>query len=86
MKPPYDRDADIDYETLKRILVTSAARTLHICNLYFRQGSSAGEIAAEMGMSEGAVRQVIRRVRRKLAAFSPSTPSYRFDVFPKNHC
>ena len=86
MKPPSDRDEDFDYETLQRLLLTSAVRTLRTCNLYFRQGRSAGEIAAKMGMSEGAVRQVIRRVRRKLAAVSPSTPLYRFDVFPQNHC
>jgi len=66
MKPSSDRDADLDYETLKRVLLTPAARTLHICTLYFREGRSAAEIAAAMGMSEGAVRQTIRRARRKL--------------------
>jgi DNA-directed RNA polymerase specialized sigma24 family protein len=86
MNPPSDRDADLDLETLKRLLLTPALRTLHVCNLYFRHGLTAREIAAKVGLSEGAVRQVILRARRKLAAGSHSTPSYRFDVFPQNHC
>ena len=66
MKPPSDRDADLDYETLRRVLLTPAVRTLHICTLYFREGRSAAEIAAAMAMSEAAVRKVIQRARRKL--------------------
>ena len=66
MEPPSDRDTDFDYETLKRMLLTPAVKTLHICTLYFRQGRNAREIAAAMGMSEGAVRQTIRRARSKL--------------------
>ncbi len=79
MKPPADRDADLDYETLKRVLLTSAVRTLQICTLYFREGRSGAEIAAAMGMTEGAVRAVIKRARRKLAAFRNGVLSPRFD-------
>ena len=79
MTPPSDRDTDFDYETLKRMLLTTAVKTLHICNLYFRQGRNAREIAAAMGMSESAVRAVIKRARRKLAAFRNGALSPRFD-------
>jgi DNA-directed RNA polymerase specialized sigma24 family protein len=70
VKPPSDRDADLDYETLKRVLLTPAMRMLDICNLYFRQGLSAREIATRAGMTESAVRKVIQRARRKLAVVS----------------
>jgi hypothetical protein len=35
VNPPSDRDAGFDYETLKRVLLTPAVRTLRICTLYF---------------------------------------------------
>lgn len=56
-----DRDADLDYETLKRLLLTPAVRNLHICNLYFLEGRSAAEIARAKKMTESAVRAVIHR-------------------------
>jgi DNA-directed RNA polymerase specialized sigma24 family protein len=66
VKPPRDRDADLDLETLKRALVAPAARVLDVCVLYFRKGRSAREIAAKMAMQEKAVRSVIHRARRKV--------------------
>jgi len=77
---PSDRDADLDYETLKRVLLTPAVRTLRVCNLYFREGRSAAEIGATVGMSESAVRSVIKHARRKLAASRNGAKMPRFDV------
>ncbi len=62
-----DRDATLDVVTLKRLLLSSAVRTLHICRLYFHEGRSAREIADSTGLTEAAVRKVIQRARRKLA-------------------
>jgi DNA-directed RNA polymerase specialized sigma24 family protein len=84
MNPPSDRDAEFDYETLKRVLLTSAVRILDICNLYFRHGLSAREIAARTGTTEAAVRKVIQRARRKLAGASNGTLSSRFDVLAQH--
>jgi DNA-directed RNA polymerase specialized sigma24 family protein len=84
MNPPSDRDADVDLETLKRLLLTPAVRTLRICNLYFRQGCAAREIAARTGTTEAAVRKVIQRARRKLAGASNGTLSSRFDVLAQH--
>ena len=64
-----DRDADVDYELLKRMLLRPAVRILRIADLYFRQGMGAREIATRTGTTEAAVRKVVQRVRRKLSAF-----------------
>jgi DNA-directed RNA polymerase specialized sigma24 family protein len=73
-----DRDATFDIEVLKRVLLRPVARVIDICHMY-GQGRSAKEIAEVMGMSESAVRAVIKRARRKLAAFRNGALSPRFD-------
>ena len=51
-----------------------------IFRLYFDgQGRTAKQVAAVMGMSETSVRSMIKRARRKLAAFRNGALSPRFD-------
>ncbi len=79
MKPPSDRDAPIDFAELKALLVTQSIRTMRIFRLYFDEGRTAKQVAAVMGMSETSVRSIIKRTRRKLAAFRNGALSPRFD-------
>jgi len=65
-----------DDEEMKRRLVGPAVRVWHACNLYWRLGLTAREVAGELRTSEGAVRQIIHRVtrmaaRRRVTKLSP---------------